>query len=88
MKFSLKDLFWSVTMACLGTASATFAFHMRGEPSNTLLVILRLVFLGAPGPLFGVAVGKLFNRIEFGFFLGLILEVVFFISLEVWWTFA
>jgi len=65
MKFSLKDLMWSVTLACLGLATL-MAYLDSGYAQSTRIVMLFLIF-----PLFGAAIGKLLQQTKK--YLGLIL---------------
>jgi len=85
MKFSLKDLMWSVTLASLGLGVlalySNLAWHgLQGEPN--LLFVFSLLFL--PGAFFGGAIGKLFQRTTRGVFLGLLVEFFLLIAWSAW----
>jgi hypothetical protein len=60
MRFSLKDLMWSVAFASLGIVciATFFKMNMLGNEYRALrLLLLFLVF-----PLLGAAIGKLLNQ--------------------------
>ena len=78
MKFSLKELLWSVTFASLGMAAITFIYKIDGAYSH--IEVLMLPLLLSLGPLIGTAIGKLFQRAMLGACLGLTIPVLLFFS--------
>jgi hypothetical protein len=56
MKFSLKDLMWSVTFASLGMGLLMAFLNDRYDRSFRILLLF-LIF-----PIFGVAIGKLLQK--------------------------
>jgi hypothetical protein len=82
MKFSLKDLFWSVTLASFAAGALTIAFKALHTPLlETGLGQLIPLLLLTPGLLFGLAVGKLFHSVTLGFWLGLFSHAVTMLAL-------
>jgi hypothetical protein len=77
MRFSLKDLMWSVTFASLGMALVPVASSTKLWDSNYPEFVLRLILSLAPGPLFGAAIGRLFNETKWGIIYGSIVELLF-----------
>jgi hypothetical protein len=72
MKFSLKDLFWLITIICV-VMGATAGFLGVSQYVGPVGVFLTWF----PWPLFGAAVGQLLHKAERGFWLGLAMEVFF-----------
>lgn len=78
MRFSLKDMMWSVTFASLGLASVSMMFATRELlPPYRIVWFMALLFLFLPGALFGAAVGKLYQRAWLGVAIGINAEWVF-----------
>jgi hypothetical protein len=64
MRFSLKDMMWSVTLASLGIIAPVMALRNDGDlgfsaPINDLLGIFACLSFG---PLLGAAIGTLFGK--------------------------
>jgi hypothetical protein len=78
MKFGLKDLFWSLSLACLGMADIYFLLSGgpwgRHEPRASFVVIFSLL-LCSPGLLFGAAAGQLYHRAKTGALVGFLLWI-------------
>ena len=64
MRFSLKDMFWSVTFASVGMANLAFGIQPYNDRKAT--------FLCAGITLFGIALGSLCRKKMMGFGYGLI----------------
>jgi len=78
MRFSLKDLFVSFTLASLGIALLTLLFKTNdtfGLP-GPFVAFLSLILSLLPGALIGAAIGRLFQRGLTGFWTGILLQVV------------
>lgn len=79
MQFSLKDLFWSITLASCGVVSLRLCFSEFWETADSSAIPALLIDIAGillvfvfPGTMFGAAVGKLFHRTKLGIVLGLI----------------
>ena len=82
MRFSLKDLFWSVTLASLGMAALAILFRaVQMQSLGSGFAQLIPLLLITPGPLFGTAIGKLFHSATLGFWFGFLCHAITFASL-------
>ena len=70
MKFSLKDLLWSVTLASGGLGTLMFCLNENYSIGPRLLLLLFVC------PLFGAAIGKLLNRTKDYVYLILMAEFI------------
>lgn len=77
MKFSLKDLMWSVTLACVGLGIIVFlqkaTFDWR---ENDFFESIALYLTLSTPPIFGAAIGKLFHRVRIGAWVGVYLSAL------------
>ena len=71
MRFSLKDLIWSVTFVCLGLACFSMVPNINDWRESYPY------FFNLAGFWFGAAVGKLFHRMWMGVVCGSILFILF-----------
>ena len=59
MKFSLKDLMWSLSLASLGLASVGIGLNLT---QFAFLNLLAWIVFVVPGAMFGAAIGRLCQR--------------------------
>jgi hypothetical protein len=75
MRFSLKDLMWSVTFASLG-----IGMFLASYRSDNMIAVIPMVLL--PGMLCGAAIGRLFHRAIDGATTGLFIWVAIIVYLS------
>jgi hypothetical protein len=81
-RFSLKDLMWSMTLACLGIAAINFVYIFKSSRSAFAFEFLFLYLALSPGPLIGAAIGKLFQSTTKGAVIGLVSWSIFWLLLS------
>jgi hypothetical protein len=84
MRFSLKDMFWWVTLTCLGMTCASIWLDIDSWARSVpplLFVFFYLLLYAFTGALLGAAIGKLFHRSFVFSFVGALGTLVLFLAL-------